>query len=51
MRAEVTGAAATAPRATLDRFAAAEADVRAAGTIGAVELREAAGDLRVDVAF
>ncbi|WP_055568722.1 valine--tRNA ligase [Streptomyces atriruber] len=51
MRAEVAGATVTAPRAVLDRFASAEGDVRAAGRIGAVELREAEGALAVEVAF
>ncbi|MFI1677678.1 valine--tRNA ligase [Streptomyces sp. NPDC020607] len=49
MRTEVAGATVTAPRAELDHFAAAEDDVRAAGRIGAVELREGEGALRVEV--
>ncbi|NEA01471.1 valine--tRNA ligase, partial [Streptomyces sp. SID10116] len=51
MRTEVAGATVTAPRATLDHFAAAEGDVRAAGRIGAVELREGEGSLRVEVTW
>ncbi|MEV5976207.1 valine--tRNA ligase [Streptomyces sp. NPDC052114] len=51
MRAEVAKATVTAERAVLDRFAVAEGDLRAAGRIGAVELREAEGDLQVEVAF
>ncbi|MCF3123496.1 valine--tRNA ligase [Streptomyces arenae] len=51
MRAEVAKATVTAERAALDRFAVAEGDLRAAGRIGAVELREAEGHLRVEVAF
>ncbi|MEV7194616.1 valine--tRNA ligase [Streptomyces sp. NPDC093510] len=51
MRADVTRATVTAPRATLDHFAAAQGDVRAAGRLGSVELREGAGPLRVEVAF
>ncbi|MFF8641430.1 valine--tRNA ligase [Streptomyces sp. NPDC015345] len=49
MRAEVAGVLVTAERATLDRFAAALGDVRAAGRIAAVQLREARGDLKVEV--
>ncbi|MEW2389176.1 valine--tRNA ligase [Streptomyces venezuelae] len=48
MRTEVERVTVTAPRAALDRFASAEDDVRAAGRIGAVELREAEVDLRVE---
>ncbi|WP_409234367.1 valine--tRNA ligase [Streptomyces sp. PA5.6] len=51
MRTEVAGATVTAPRATLDRFASAEGDVRAAGRIGAVELREGEGDLGVEITW
>lgn len=51
MRAEISKATVAAPRATLDHFAAAEADVRAAGRIGAVEVRDGEGPLRVEVAF
>ncbi|WP_069886398.1 valine--tRNA ligase [Streptomyces luteocolor] len=51
MRAEVAKATVTAERAALDRFAVAEGDLRAAGRIGAVELREAEGHLQVEVAF
>jgi valyl-tRNA synthetase len=49
MRAEVAGVLVTAERATLDRFAAASGDVRAAGRIAAVRLRDARGDLKVEV--
>ncbi|MBM7172459.1 hypothetical protein JQK87_29520 [Streptomyces sp. G44] len=49
MRAEVTKATVTAPRAALDRSAAASGDISAAGRIAAVELREARGALRVEV--
>ncbi|MEU5772776.1 valine--tRNA ligase [Streptomyces venezuelae] len=48
MRTEVGKLTVTAPRAALDRFASAEGDVRAAGRVGAVELREAEVDLRVE---
>ncbi|CAM5590114.1 Valine--tRNA ligase OS=Streptomyces alboniger OX=132473 GN=valS PE=3 SV=1 [Streptomyces alboniger] len=51
MRAEVARATVSAPRAVLDRFAPAEGDVRAAGRIAEVELREERGPLRVDVDF
>ncbi|MFD4628698.1 valine--tRNA ligase [Streptomyces sp. NPDC058284] len=53
MRTEVARATATAPRAALTRFASVADDVRAAGRIGAVELREAEGaePLRVEVVF
>ncbi|WAL99068.1 valine--tRNA ligase [Streptomyces sp. Je 1-369] len=51
MRTEVAGATVTAARAELDHFAAAEDDVRAAGRIGAVELREGEGALRVEVTW
>ncbi|MEU6993833.1 valine--tRNA ligase [Streptomyces sp. NPDC046465] len=53
MRTEVARVTVTAPRAALNRFASAADDVRAAGRIGAVELREAAGaePLRVEVAL
>ncbi|MFI2614596.1 hypothetical protein [Streptomyces sp. NPDC018584] len=49
MRAEVAGVLVTAERATLDRFAAASGDVRAAGRIAAVQLRDAQGALKVEV--
>ncbi|MGV2915573.1 valine--tRNA ligase [Streptomyces alfalfae] len=48
MRAEVARATVSAPRAVLDRFALAEGDVRAAGRIAEVELREDRGPLRLD---
>ncbi|MFK4068363.1 valine--tRNA ligase [Streptomyces sp. NPDC029674] len=51
MRADVAQVTVTAPRAILDRFAAAEGDVRAAGRVSAVELREGGDTLRVEVAF
>ncbi|GGO36797.1 valine--tRNA ligase [Streptomyces lasiicapitis] len=49
MRAEVGEVVVHARREALDRFSLAEADVRAAGRVGAVSLREADGDLRVEV--
>ncbi|MEU8952992.1 valine--tRNA ligase [Streptomyces sp. NPDC048518] len=49
MRAEVVRLTVAAPRPTLDRLAAAEGDVRAAGHVAAVELREEDGPLRVEV--
>ncbi|MFF3644239.1 valine--tRNA ligase [Streptomyces sp. NPDC002564] len=53
MRAEVAAARVTAPRAVLDRFAAAQGDVRAAGRIASVEVAEAAEEesLRVEVTW
>ncbi|QES44910.1 valine--tRNA ligase [Streptomyces venezuelae] len=51
MRTEVAGATVTASRATLDHFASAEGDVRAAGRIGAMELREGEGDLGVEITW
>ncbi|MEW1930392.1 valine--tRNA ligase [Streptomyces sp. NPDC088360] len=49
MRAEVARVVVFGPRASLDRFALAQADVRAAGRVGAVELAEADTPLRVEV--
>ncbi|GGV34638.1 valine--tRNA ligase [Streptomyces longisporoflavus] len=49
MRAEVAGVVVSGPRASLDRFELAGADVRAAGRVGAVELREAEGPLGIEV--
>ncbi|MET8686925.1 valine--tRNA ligase [Streptomyces sp. NPDC004732] len=49
MRTEVAAVTVTAPRAALDRFASAVGDVRAAGRIGAVELRAGEGALQVEV--
>lgn len=51
MRAEVETATVTADRAALDRFAAAQGDLRAAGRVGTFELREGEGELRVEAAF
>lgn len=51
MRAEVARVTVSAPRAVLDRFALAEGDVRAAGRVAAVELREERGPLRLDADF
>ncbi|MEU1158785.1 class I tRNA ligase family protein, partial [Streptomyces sp. NPDC005918] len=49
MRAEVVRMTVAAPRPTLDRLAAAEGDVRAAGHVASVELREEDGPPRVEV--
>ncbi|GGR99876.1 valine--tRNA ligase [Streptomyces aureoverticillatus] len=49
MRAEVGEVVVHARRGTLDRFALAEPDVRAAGRVAAVSLQESDGDLRVAV--
>ncbi|MFI9100238.1 valine--tRNA ligase [Streptomyces fildesensis] len=51
MRAEVTQAVVSGPRKVLDRYALVDADVRAAGRIGSVELREDAGPLEVRVSL
>ncbi|OAH16597.1 valine--tRNA ligase [Streptomyces jeddahensis] len=52
MRTEVTKAVVTASRSDLDRFARVAGDVRAAGRIGAVELREeSSGPLAVRVSL
>ncbi|MFE0102583.1 valine--tRNA ligase [Streptomyces sp. NPDC059009] len=49
MRAPVSAAVLTAPRAVLDRCAPSVADLRAAGRVETVELREGAGALTVAV--
>ncbi|MEU3460609.1 valine--tRNA ligase [Streptomyces sp. NPDC006733] len=51
MRAEVTTAVVSGPREALARYALVDADVRAAGRIGAVERREDAGPLAVRVSL
>ncbi|MGE6734758.1 class I tRNA ligase family protein, partial [Streptomyces sp. NPDC059900] len=49
MRAPVAGVVVSGPRASLDRFELARADVRAAGRVAAVELREAQAPLGIEV--
>lgn len=49
MRTEVAGVVVLGPRASLDRFELAQADVRAAGRVGTVEVREGETRLRVEV--
>lgn len=51
MRADVTKAVVSGSREALDRYALVDADVRAAGRIGAVALREDAGPLAVSVSL
>ncbi|MBA4866168.1 valine--tRNA ligase [Streptomyces sp. PSKA54] len=51
MRTEVAKAVVTASRSDLDRFARVAQDVRAAGRIGALELREQSGPLAVRVSL
>lgn len=51
MRAEVKEAVVSGPREVLDRYALVDADVRAAGRIGAVEQQEDAGPLAVRVSL
>ncbi|MBA2949365.1 valine--tRNA ligase [Streptomyces himalayensis] len=51
MRTEVTKAVVTASRSDLDRFARVAQDVRAAGRIGVVELREGSGPPAVRVSL
>jgi valyl-tRNA synthetase len=51
MRTEVTKAVVTASRSDLDRFARVAQDVRAAGRIGVVELREGSGPPAIRVSL